>query len=424
MPPGATTSASPLPASITTRSKRLLRPRSAAAGLRRGASRARCGRPGRSSAGGGAVAGDEVDLVEAAALRRVGDALPVGRPSGAPVVHARRAGQRPDRSGLERATRISLRLRSARGVNRRPPRSRQARPPPRPRRRTPRAPRGRRRAGAAGARSPRRPRAGWCPPARPRSRACPSRSRRGSSPRRACAAGPRRRGRARRGPRLRAAVEPSGDSRGSTSSQYGAGSRPVVSRSGGPPDSRSSSQTSEHSASWMKSARRRSAPIVIERGRGVCATASRRQCGGGFRSLRGCASTPRARLSTWSSARQRFPPRVPRAPRAPVLRSLPVVAALLDDDRRRPVRGAAGGTSVARTQAALRVAGARVHASATTSAWAPLPRPRRELVHGASQPSSPVPGGRQVAVRAAAAVAREAEVVRKPAGAGRRGRGR
>ena len=42
----------------------------------------------------------------------------------------------------------------------------------------------------------------------------------------------------------------------------------------------------------MKTAVRPSASSVSERGRSVAATASSRQCGGGFRSLRGCEGTP------------------------------------------------------------------------------------------------------------------------------------
>ena len=42
----------------------------------------------------------------------------------------------------------------------------------------------------------------------------------------------------------------------------------------------------------MKTARRRSAPSVSERGRSVAAIASSRQCGGGATSLRGCDRDP------------------------------------------------------------------------------------------------------------------------------------
>ena len=88
-----------------------------------------------------------------------------------------------------------------------------------------------------------------------------------------------------------ATCEPSGERRGSVSSQYGIGSRPVVSRRGSR-SARSSSQTSDVSRSWMKTQVRPSAPSVSERGRSVAAIASSRQCGGGFRSLRGCEGAP------------------------------------------------------------------------------------------------------------------------------------
>ena len=48
-----------------------------------------------------------------------------------------------------------------------------------------------------------------------------------------------------------------------------------------------SNQTSDVSRSWMNTAVRPSVPIVRDRGRSVAATASSRQLGGGFRSLRG-----------------------------------------------------------------------------------------------------------------------------------------
>ena len=49
----------------------------------------------------GAVAADDVQLVEAAALRRVGDRGAVGRPRRGAIVHPRRAGQRAHRAGRQ-----------------------------------------------------------------------------------------------------------------------------------------------------------------------------------------------------------------------------------------------------------------------------------------------------------------------------------
>src|SRR5215217_7618618 len=88
-------------------------------------------------------------------------------------------------------------------------------------------------------------------------------------------------------------VPPSGERRGSRSSQKAVSSRPVVSRSGAAPGaSRSSRYTSDVSRSSTNTARRPSAPTVRDRGRSVAAIASSRQCGGGSRSLRGGTGIP------------------------------------------------------------------------------------------------------------------------------------
>ena len=75
------------------------------------------------------------------------------------------------------------------------------------------------------------------------------------------------------------------------SSQYGIGSRPVVSRRNAP-SAMSSSHTSDVSRSWMKAIERPSAESASDRGRSVAAIASSRQCGGAAGPRRVGVGTP------------------------------------------------------------------------------------------------------------------------------------
>ena len=128
-----------------------------------------------------------------------------------------------------------------------------------------------------------------------------------------------------------ATVRPSGETAGVVSSQYGIGSRPVVSRCATAPcvkltlgvssTASSSVQRSEVSRSWMKASVRPSGASARLRGRSVAAIASRRQCGGGFDSrFVGVGTPPYSSLpiqtSSGSGTSRRSRPRLPRAPRA------------------------------------------------------------------------------------------------------------
>ena len=179
-----------------------------------------------------------------------------------------------------------------------------------------------------------------CPRARPRRRAGRCRARPGCPPRRASAAARRRRRRPRRSPRRRRRRWSSpARRRGSVSSQYGIGSRPVVRRCGGHASpSSSSSQTSDVSRSWMNTAVRPSAPIVSDRGRSVAATASSRQLGGGFRSSRAGRGTPStsslpSHTSSGSGIPMAFLESLQRREHEPADRGEIVPALLYDDDR-------------------------------------------------------------------------------------------
>src|SRR5207244_1270676 len=161
---------------------------------------------------------------------------------------------------------------------------------------------------------------------------------------------------------------PSGETTGVVSSQYGAGSRPAVRRLT-PPSSRSSSQTSEVSRSWMKATARPSLPIEIDRGRSVAAIASSRQCGGlGSPRRVGVGTPPYSSLPIQTDSGSGMQPlldSLERREHEPADRR-EIVAALLHDDGRQTevAEEAAAFTKAvaADLERALRVDGCRVDA--------------------------------------------------------------